>query len=163
MSFIRPSMGIAAAAFVVALVSVAPSAFAQANVMKECGAEYQAAKAGNTLNGQKWPDFLSACRTRRVAAAPAAAPATPTAVTPTPATAAAPPVATTAAKPAPTPAPTAAAKPASGGRAAMLERQKACGVEWKAQKVELRKTNASLKWPQYWSECNKRMKSAAKQ
>ena len=53
-----------------------------------------------------------------------------------------------------------AAAPASGGRAAMLERQRACGTEWKAQKVELRKTNPSLKWPQFWSACNKRLKAA---
>ena len=74
---------------------------------------------------------------------------------PAPATTAAPaaPAATTAAKPA-------ADKPVSAGRQAMLARERACGAEWKAKKVELRKANPGLKWPQYWSECNTRMKAA---
>ncbi len=29
----------------------------------ECSRRYQAAKAGNTLNGVKWPAFYSACNT----------------------------------------------------------------------------------------------------
>ena len=160
------SIRIIAAAFALALAATAPTgASAQANVMKECGAEYQTAKAANSLAGKKWNEFLSECRTRKAAATPAATPAAAT--TPAATQTAAPPV---------TPAPTAgmspaattssattAAKPAaSGGRAAMLDRQRTCGAEWKAQKIELRKANAALKWPQYWSECNKRLKAAAK-
>ncbi len=164
------SIRIAAAALAVALAAAfAPTgASAQANVMKECGAEYQAAKAAKTLGEKKWNDFLSECRTRKSAATPAAA-TTPTAATPTPAPTMAPPAPTAATTPAAKtpattmPAATTDAKPAAtGGRAAMLVRQKACGVEWKAQKVELRKTNAALKWPQFWSDCNKRLKAAAK-
>ena len=34
----------------------------------ECSKEYQAAKAANTLNGQKWSKFYSACNTRLKAA-----------------------------------------------------------------------------------------------
>lgn len=30
----------------------------------QCSKEYQAAKAANTLNGQKWSQFYSACNTR---------------------------------------------------------------------------------------------------
>ncbi len=30
----------------------------------QCSKEYQAAKAANTLNGQKWGQFYSACNTR---------------------------------------------------------------------------------------------------
>ena len=147
---------IAAAAFVfTAAASALPGvALAQANVMKECGAEYQAAKAANTLNGQKWQDYLSACRTRHAGGAGSAATA-PTA----PATAAAPVTPTPTVAPASTP--SATTKPASGGRAAMLQRERACGAEWKAQKVELRKTSPGMKWPQYWSACNKRLKAAA--
>ena len=142
---------IAAASFVLAAAIALPGvASAQANVMKECGAEYQTAKAANSLNGQKWQDFLSACRTRHAAGTPAA---TPTAAP------AAPPAAAAKAAPA-TPASTTAAAPATGGRAAMLQRERACGAEWKAQKVELRKTNPTLKWPQYWSQCNTRLKAA---
>ena len=161
------SIRIMAAGFAMTLAAavVPGTASAQANVMKECGAEYQTAKAANSLNGQKWNDFLSACRTRKAAdkGAPAAtppaataastsAPAAPTATAATP----------TAAAPA-TAAPTTAAKPASAGRAAMLDRERACGAEWKEKKVELRKTTPTLKWPQYWSACNKRMKAAASQ
>ena len=163
------SIRITAAAFALALAAMAPTgAFAQANVMKECGAEYQTAKAANSLGGKKWNDFLSDCRTRKAAATPAAA-TTPAAAPPATqaATPAAPPASTaptTGMSPASkTPSATTAAKPAaSGGRAAMLDRQRTCGAEWKAQKIELRKANAGLKWPQYWSDCNKRLKAAAK-
>jgi hypothetical protein len=67
------------------------------SVMKECGAEWKAAKANNTTNGMTWQQFLAQCRTQK-AAAPAAAPA------PAPAPAAAPAPAPAAA-PAPAPAP----------------------------------------------------------
>jgi len=46
-------------------------ALAQANLLKECGTQYQAAKAANELGGQGWQDFLKACRTRLKEAAPA--------------------------------------------------------------------------------------------
>jgi hypothetical protein len=37
----------------------------------------------------------------------------------------------------------------------MRERQKKCGAEWKAAgKIEKR-----MKWPQFWSACNKRLKA----
>ena len=40
-------------------------AFAQAAVMKECGAEWQAAKAANKVQaGQTWNAFLADCRLR---------------------------------------------------------------------------------------------------
>jgi len=43
----------------------------------------------------------------------------------------------------------------------MREREKQCGAEWKAKKDEIRKTNPNAKWPQFWSECNKRLKGGA--
>ncbi len=61
-----------------------------------------------------------------------------------------------------TPPATTQAKPKapSGGAAAMRERQKKCGAEWKAAKaaggVEKGQT-----WPKFWSACNKRLKSAS--
>ncbi len=61
------------------------------SVAKECGAEWKAAKANNTTNGQTWKDFYAACKQRHAGAQPAAA------ATPAPAAAPA---------PAPTPAPT---------------------------------------------------------
>ena len=48
----------------------------------------------------------------------------------------------------------------SGGVAAMRERQKKCGAEWKAAKAA-GKIEKDQKWPQYWSACNKRLKSAS--
>jgi hypothetical protein len=68
------------------------------SVMKECGAEWKAAKAANTTKGQTWREFLADCRTRHAAAAPASMPAATPAAAP-------------AAAPAPAPAPTAAAAP----------------------------------------------------
>jgi len=44
------------------------------------------------------------------------------------------------------------------GRQAMIERERACGKEWRENKAA-GKIAAGQKWPQYWSECNKRMKA----
>jgi len=111
---------------------------AQALTMKECSAKYKEAKAAGTLNGMKWNDFRkSQC----------GAEATP------------PPAAES--KPAPTPAAAekpAAEKPVSEGRKAEYARERACGKEWKADKAA-GKIQAGMKWPQYWSECNKRKKA----
>jgi hypothetical protein len=179
----------AAGALAVCFASaVSGEARAQANVLKECGSQYQAAKAANELKGQSWQDFLKACRARLAeqpkteepAPAAAAPPPAPAAAAPTPAPAPAP----SAAAPAPTPPaatpvnplkPTTAApaappasegkaakpaKPVSEGQAAMRAREKKCGAEWKAQKAELTKKDPKLKWPQYWSQCNKRLKES---
>ncbi len=141
-------VGLCTAAILAALALQATSA--SALTMTECSAKYKAAKAAGTLNGQKWNDFRKAqCGSE--AAAPAAAPA--------PATAAAP-----AAAPAPAPKPTATsteAKPASAGRQAMYARERACGAEWKAAKANGTRP-AGMKWPQFWHECDMRMKAAGK-
>ena len=50
-------------------------------------------------------------------------------------------------------------KEPSAGMQAMRERQKKCGAEWKADKAA-GKVAAGMKWPQYWSACNKRLKGA---
>jgi len=47
----------------------------------------------------------------------------------------------------------------SAGRQAAIARQRACGAEWKADK-EAGKIAAGMKWPKYWSDCNKRKKAA---
>ncbi|THD34557.1 MAG: hypothetical protein E7773_15060 [Sphingomonas sp.] len=120
----------------------ASPAFAE-NAMQVCGAKYQAAKKANTLPaGQTWNQFLAACR----------------ASMPKPATAAVAPV-----KPAPTMValkPAKATKPRgepSAAQKAMYAREKQCGVQWRADKAA-GKVAAGMKWPQYWSACNKRMK-----
>mgnify|MGYP001765192521 CR=1 FL=1 len=162
---VRRSIGIGSALFALALVLGAGNAFAQANVMKACGAEWQAAKDAKKVKpGETWNGFLADCRKRHAddddavppepAKAPAAKPAAP--------------AATTAAKPAATPAkpaaPAAAApaadeKPLTPGQIAARERIKKCGAEWTAAK-EAGKIKAGQKWPQYWSDCNKRLKAA---
>ncbi len=45
------------------------------------------------------------------------------------------------------------------GRAAARERQKKCAAEWKEAKAA-GKVEAGMKWPQFWSACNKRLKAA---
>jgi hypothetical protein len=40
----------------------------------------------------------------------------------------------------------------------MIARERACGGEWKADKAA-GKIQAGMKWPQYWSECDKRKKA----
>ena len=49
-------------------------------------------------------------------------------------------------------------KAPSAGVVAMRERQKKCGAEWKAAKAA-GKVEKGMKWPQYWSACNKRLKA----
>jgi len=163
-----------ALAVAVALAASSGDAYAQANVLKECGSQYQAAKAANELGGQSWQEFLKACRGRLAEQAkpgeekpaeakpaeakpetppPAAAESKPT---PPPATEAKPveptPPAATEATPSP--------KPATDSKAATRERQKKCAAEWKTKKAELKKAGSKITWPKYWSECNKRLKAA---
>src|SRR5689334_12951216 len=47
----------------------------------------------------------------------------------------------------------------SAAVAAMRERQKKCGAEWKEAKAA-GKTEKGATWPKYWSACNKRRKEA---
>ena len=132
-----------ATAALAAIVFAMP-AHAADNVMKVCGAKYQAAKTAKTLPaGQTWNQFLASCR----------AGLKPAAVTPAPA-----PVA----KPAPVARAAPVVKPAgtrtqSPGQAAMVARERQCGAQWKADKAA-GKIPAGQTWPQYWSLCNKRLK-----
>jgi hypothetical protein len=50
-------------------------------------------------------------------------------------------------------------KTLSPAQAAMRDRQKKCGAEWKAAKAA-GKIQKGQTWPQYWSACNKRLKGA---
>ena len=50
-------------------------------------------------------------------------------------------------------------KEPSAGMQAMRERQKKCGAEWKEAKAA-GKVEKGMKWPQFWSACNKRLKGA---
>ena len=125
-------------------------AFAANDVMKVCGAKYQAAKTAKTLPaGQTWNQFLAQCRgtVAKPAATTAAAKPAPVAV---PAAAAKPARAAPAAKPARAP------SQATAAQQAMYARERQCGAQWKTDKAAGR--TGSQTWPQYWSACNKRMK-----
>jgi hypothetical protein len=144
-----------AAAVLAALALQGTSAHALS--MTECSAKYKAAKDAGTLNGMKWNDFRKA----QCASDAAAAPTTASAPAPAPAPAPVPaPKPTVASAPAATPS-TADAKPASAGRQAMYTRERACGAEWKAAKANGTRP-AGMKWPQFWHECDVRMKAAGK-
>ena len=47
----------------------------------------------------------------------------------------------------------------SAATTAMRTRQKQCGAEWKAAK-KAGTVEKGMKWPKYWSACNKRLKGA---
>jgi hypothetical protein len=151
-----------ALALALATVLTASSAYAQTggNRMKACADEWNTMKAAKQTEGKKYRDFQKECLARTTdTATPAATPAaaTPAATTTTT------PAAKTTAKPAATttttttPAATTAAKP-STGRQAMVARERACGVDWKADKAA-GKVAAGMTWPKYWSDCDKRKKA----
>jgi hypothetical protein len=127
-------------AAVISAAALAPVA-AQAKTMKECAAEWDKMKAANQTGGMKYRDFTKQCMSG--AAPTAVAPAAPASG---PASAA--------------PAPATTTKPAAGltGRQAMVARERACGAEWKSDKAA-GKIPAGMKWPQYWSDCDKRKKA----
>ena len=52
-------------------------------------------------------------------------------------------------------------KEPSAGQLAARERQKKCATEWKEAKATS-KVEKGQTWPQFWSACNKRLKSASK-
>ena len=116
------------------------------NAMQVCGAKYQVAKTAKTLPaGQTWNQFLAQCRTTLPKAAAATA-------------ATAPPAA--AGRPIPAAPAVATAKPAraqSPAMAAVHDRQRQCGAQWKADKAA-GKIPAGQTWPKYWSACNTRLK-----
>jgi hypothetical protein len=137
----KTSLLIASGVFLAALA--AASVPAQAKSMKECAAQWKEMKAANQTNGMKYRDFSKQCMSGGEA---------PAAETPPP---------KTEAKPMSAPKPAAsehAEKPATGGRAAMIARERACGADWKAAKAAGTRP-PGMKWPQYWSECDKRKKA----
>ena len=103
----RKTLGIAVSAILLAGVfglSATGAANAE-SVMKQCGADWKAAKAAGTTNGQTWAEFLKTCKAQKAAAtapAPAATPMAAPAPAATPAPAPAPtPMASKPMKPAP--------------------------------------------------------------
>ena len=104
---------------------------AHAKSMKACAAEWDQMKADNKTGGTNYQDFTKQCLSGK-AAKSATAPEGA--------------------------ADTSAAKPMSSKRQAMIARERACAADWKADKAA-GKIEAGMKWPQYWSACNKRKKA----
>ncbi|UGX88725.1 hypothetical protein [Phyllobacterium meliloti] len=117
-------------------------------VTKECSTQYQAAKTAGTLNGQKWPQFLSACSDSLKSDQSDATPPPEPTVAPTKAAAS---------KAATAPETSANGKPLSPGEIAFRSRIRECGDEW--QKAKAANKVAGQTWPQYWSACNTRLKA----
>lgn len=112
-----------------------------------CSSQYQAAKSAGTLNGQKWPQFLSGCiaSIKNDKSDAAVVPPDPTTT------------ASTSAKPA-TSGTSATGKALSPGETAFRQRIRECANEWKSQK-SAGTLAAGAKWPQFWSQCNTRLKA----
>ena len=92
------------------------------SVMKQCGEQWQAAKAAGTTNGETWPQFLAQCRAQLSSGAATAAP------TPAPTTQ----PQSGSLFPWQTPAaPAPAASPAASNQSVM----KQCGAQWQAAKA----------------------------
>ncbi len=144
------------AAFAGMMLMSAP-AFAQQKTAKACADEWKANKDANQAAKITEKAYVTKCRADSAAAAKPAA--TTTTAAPAAAPAPAPAPAPTAAAPAAAPAKTAAAPAATGGKAGEVLRIKACGADWKAAKAA-GTVPAGMKWPQYWSDCNKRKKAA---
>jgi len=141
---------IASGVFLASLAAI--SAPAQAKTMKECAAQWKEMKAANQTAGMKYRDFSKQCMSE--GAAPAGGTPPPAAEKP----AAPPPAKPAATTPPPVTTTKSETKPMSPGRAAMIARERACGAEWKADKAA-GKIPAGMKWPQYWSACDKRKKA----
>jgi hypothetical protein len=121
------------------------------SVTKECSTQYQAAKEAGTLNGQKWPQFLSACSDSlksddsdaTVPDEPAPTKASTSKTTKTQVAKAG---------------TSADGKPLSPAQVAFRARISECGDQW--QQAKANNKTRGMTWPQYWSACNTRLKAA---
>jgi hypothetical protein len=156
----------AAAATAAAPVAVpAAKTGGKSAAMEACSAEWAKMKAAGTVPaGQSWPKFWSQCAKDQAAANPAVDP-TPAAVTK--AAKAVKPVEADEGIALPDPedaakintaATTAGKRPLTPGQQAAIVRIRACGAEWQANK-KAGKLPEGAKWPQYWSDCNTRLKA----
>ncbi|MBB3233571.1 antifreeze protein [Phyllobacterium endophyticum] len=119
-------------------------------VTKACSTQYQAAKEAGTLNGQKWPQFLSSCSDSlksddsdaTVPDEPAPTKASTSKMTKTQVA-----KATTSSD----------GKALSPAQVAFRARISECGDQW--QQAKAGNKTRGMTWPQYWSACNTRLKS----
>ena len=153
-----------------AVTAATPAATPSGSFMKDCSAAWKAMKAANTVPaGMAWKDFVAAKCV--VAGAPAAAaPATP-AVAATPEkkpgvlgamfgnkASVAPPEPPAQADTTPLATTDKNGKAYTPGQMAAHMRIRACGEQWRGLKAQ-GKTPVGMKWPQYWSACNKQLKA----
>jgi hypothetical protein len=138
---------------------------ASGSFMQNCSAAWKAMKAAGTAPaGMAWKDFVAA-----KCVVTAAAPADPAPAVKAPKKKKATPVAMqedeTPVEPAvladngPVKTMDKNGKPFTPGQLAAHARARACGLEWRTAKAN-GQIQAGQKWPQYWSECNTRMKAA---
>jgi hypothetical protein len=147
--------------FAAAVVVGSASAFAQADVMKACGAEWQQLKESKQVKpGQTWNSYLADCRKAKAAAPAAAAPAAAAPAAPAkPAAAPAAPAKPAAAAPAAAGAAKfpAAVDPKYAKESAGKQRMHTCLDQYNANKAT--NGNGGLKWIEkgggYYSQCNK--------
>ncbi|WP_432287954.1 hypothetical protein SLT36_12970 [Aminobacter sp. BA135] len=109
-----------------------------------CSSQYQAAKAAGTLNGQKWPAFLSSCSAsiKNDNEDASAAPPEPSLAS---------------VKPAMT-ATSANGKPLTAGEVAFRQRIHECSTEWQSEK-QAGTLPSGARWTQFWSQCNTKLKA----
>jgi hypothetical protein len=117
--------------------ALAANATAAQSTTKACSTQYQAAKAAGTLNGKKWPQFLSSCSAALNGGAGASSAGAATAVPPKGATKQA-----------------AALAPAAS---AHQTTQQICSTQYQAAKTA--GTLGGQKWPQFLSACSASIKN----
>ncbi len=141
--------GLALAAVLV--VNAGSAHAAESTAMKTCTDQWDAMKAANKIPaGTTWPTFEKDCMAKADAAQAAPAMAAPVA----PAMAPAPKIAAPAMAPAPKMATPAVAR-ANGEQS----RIKSCAGQWDQMKAA-NKIPAGLKWPEFWHDCDTKLKAA---
>lgn len=124
------------------LILAIPAAASADTVQKQCAAQWKADKAaGKIPDGTNWTKYFSNCASDLKAPAPGTQSTTSSAKEATP------------------PKGAISGKEQTPGQMASTERIKKCGAEWQAKKAA-NKLSADAKWPQFWSECSKRLKAA---
>jgi hypothetical protein len=128
--------------------TVALAAAGHQTTQQICSTQYQAAKSANTLKGQKWPQFLTACadsikNDKSDASNVPPEPAQPTAAT---------------SMQSAMPVTNANGKALTPGEVAFRQRIHECSTQWQSQKSS-GTLPAGTQWPQFWSSCNTRLKA----
>ena len=129
---------------------------AQAATMSECAAQWKAAKAAKQTEGKTYREFSKACMGGGKASTEASTKADPATKSDLAKDAGAGEVGKKSSAKKTDKADAGDKTPARKSSAA--SRQKACGVEWKADKAA-GKVEKGMTWPKYWSACSKRKKA----